>query len=516
MLRSALVEKVFTLKGKPFSFSKREMFKLIYDKPQKNSVYVMGRQMGKSTTLANEILLDALLVPWFTTLFVTPREKQTRTFSTDKLLPVIKYSHIFRKLMMDADSVSNVFDRSFSNNSKIFLRYAYLSADSIRGISAHKVLLDEVQDIIWDNVGVIDEVLSGADPELRRRAYAGTPKTINNTLNRLFQKSTKHEYVVKCSGCNSWNILGIENVGRHGVVCKKCDKLLGPPFEGMWVATNDSPEAQRLFGARLPQLLSPVVDWEEMWDKFNSYPTYQFYNEVLALPYDVGANPISELDLINACSDAPNSLPATGSIQPGALALGIDWGHGDASLGSAKGFLPTGYTVVTLARYYSDRKFKLIWIKKYSGKESDPRVQVRDVARLARLYRVNIVGADHGAGFYHNTELKDMLENIPLVEFNASGNVKEKIKWDPEIDDSRITFHRTRCMSEFIHELKNGEIELPRWEDFKAFSEDFTTIYVDFSRSGSMFYNHVLPDDAFHATMIGRLAGQFYTHYMRS
>ncbi|OQB17355.1 MAG: Phage terminase large subunit (GpA) [Parcubacteria group bacterium ADurb.Bin192] len=515
MRRSDLVERVFTLKGKPFSFKKREMFRLIYDKPQRSSVYMMGRQMGKSTTLANEILIDALLIPWSNTLFVTPREKQTRTFSTDKLMPVIKYSPVFKALMMDSDSVSNVFDKSFANNSKCFLRYAYLSADSIRGISAHKVILDEVQDIIWDNVGIIDEVLSGSEPELRRRSYAGTPKTFNNTLNKLYQKSTKHEFIIKCQHCNKWNILGIENVGRTGVVCKKCSGILGPPFHGEWVATNSDPAAQRLFGVRLPQLLSPNVDWEEMLDKYNTYPTYQFHNEVLALPFDVGANPLSELDLRNACTQEANALPHTGAQNTGVLAMGVDWGHGEDSMGAAKGFLPTGYTVATLGRLMANGTYKIIWMKKYVGRESDPRKQVQEVAKLAKIHKVNIVGVDHGAGFYHNAELKDLVGETPMIEFNASGNVKEKMKWDPEVDDSKITFHRTRCMSEFIHEIKGQKVLFPKWDDFKPFCDDFTTVYIDFSRVGTMYYDHVLPDDAFHASMIGKMASVFYASYMR-
>lgn len=515
MRRSDLVTKIFALKGKPFSFENREMFRLVYDRPHKNCVFVMGRQMGKSTTLANEILLEALLIPWFNTLFVTPREQQTRTFSTDKLEPVIKYSPVFKKLMIDNDSMSNVFDKSFANNSKVFLRYAFLSADSIRGVSANKLLLDEVQDIIWDNVGVIDQVLSGTDPEEKRRSYAGTPKTFNNTLNHLFTKSTKHEYVIKCSGCNVWNILGIENVGKTGVVCKKCDKLLGPPFQGEWVATNADPEDPRLFGARLPQLLSPTVDWGDIVANLRSYPTYQFYNEILALPYDMGTNPLSDTDLRNACGEHKNELPITGAAQSGTLVLGVDWGHGDGTLSSAKGFLPTGYTVVTLGRLMSNGKYNILWIKKYEGAESDPRVQVREVAKLAKIHKTNLVAADHGAGFYHNTELKDMLGVVPLIEFNASGNVREKVKWDPEIDDRKITFHRTRCMSDLILDIKNNNIIFPKWDDFRFFSNDFTTIYVDFSRTGTMYYNHVLPDDAFHATMIGRLGAEFYVNYMR-
>lgn len=515
MLRSTLVEKIFAHKGRPFSFKGREAFRLIYDRPQRNSVYMMGRQMGKSVTLGNEILIDSTLIPWFNTLFVTPREQQTRTFSTDKLAPTIKYSPVFKALMFDRDSLSNVFDKTFANNSKVFLRYAYLSADAVRGVSAHKLLLDEVQDIIWDNVGVLDETLSGSEPELRRRCYAGTPKTHNNTLNRLFIQSTRHEYLVKCHGCNVYNLLGIENVGKTGVVCKKCDKILGPPFDGVWVQTNSDPKAERIFGARLPQLLSPVVDWDDMLSKLNSYPTYQFFNEVLSSPYDMGANPLSELDLRNACADRENKLPDTRLSSSQVLVFGVDWGHGEDTMSSAKGFLPTGYTVATLGRLLSNGRYEILWMKKYVGRESDPRIQVREIAMLAKKLKVNIVAADHGAGFFHNNELKDMIGNIPLVEFNASGNVRQKLKWDPEVDDLKITFHRTRCMTEFISDVKNVNIVFPRWDDFKAFSDDFTTVCVDHRRGGAMFYNHVLPDDAFHASMIGKMGARFFVDFLR-
>lgn len=515
MKRSQLVERILTLEGKPFSFKNREMFRLIYDRPQANAVLMMGRQMGKSTTLVNDILIDSLLHNWYSTLFVTPREKQTRTFSMQKLHPVIKYSPVFKKLMINNESIDNVFDKTYANNSVVFLRYAFLSADSIRGISANKIILDEVQDILWDNIAVIDEVLSGSEISLRRRTYAGTPKTLGNTLSKLFAKSTKHEYLVKCKGCNVWNRLSIKNIGKEGIICKKCGKLLGPPFEGQWVATNSAPDAQKMFGARLPQLFSPVLSWDEILDKLENYPPYQFHNEILAEPFDVGANPISEIDIKAACCDDPNQLPNVRTKTPGALALGIDWGHGEASLGAARGFLPTGYTVMCLVRILSNEKVKYLWIKKFKGSESDPKYQVKQAQLIAKMNKVDIVGADHGGGFYHNIDLRDKLKPIPLIEFNASGNVKEKVRWDPEADADKITFHRTRCMTDHIHELKDGKLIFPKWEDMREFIDDFTTVYIDHTRTGHMYYDHILPDDTFHATMIGKLAGKFFLTYLK-
>lgn len=514
MKKSELVESVFYLKGKPFSFEKREMMRDLFDMDYPSTVLMMGRQVGKSTTVAYDILSDCMIKPWFNTLYVAPRQDQVSVFSGEKLAPAIRYSPVFKQLMVEPNRAQNVFDKDFANNSKIYLRASFLSADAIRGITADKTVIDESQDIIYKNVGIIEQCLSGSDYQFK--LYSGTPKTNNNTLALLFNKSTKNEYLIKCPCCGDYNIIGIENIGPEFLQCKKCKKRLGPPFDGTWVATN--PTAKTV-GFRLPQVLSPTVIWDNVLAAKEDYPLYQFMNEVLATPYDSGHNPVTETDLMAACDpEKKNALLPAGHRESGTLVLGVDWGHGDLSLASKRRNLPTGYTVATLGLLKANGTFDIKWMKKYKGEESDPMFQIQEIAYLAKMQKVAMVGADHGDGFFHNIELRNRLNNINLIEYSASGNVKEKIKWDPEVDSNRITFHRTRCMSEMFHLIKKKKIIFFNWDDFFQFASDFLTIFVDQTSSStrhSMFYNHVTPDDSFHSMMIAYQTAIFFNQYMR-
>lgn len=514
MKKSELVESVFALKGVPFSFKNREMMRDLFDMDYPATVLMMGRQVGKSTTLAYDILSDCLIKPWFNTLYIAPRQDQVSVFSGEKLAPAIRYSPVFNQLMVEPSRAQNVFDKDFANNSKIYLRAAFLTADSIRGITADKTVIDEAQDIIYNNVGIIEKCLDGSDYQYK--LYSGTPKTCNNTLALLYNKSTRNEFIVKCPSCNKWNIISLENIGPDFLQCKSCKKKLGPPFAGEWVALNPK---SKVVGFRLPQVLSPTVIWDNIIAAKEDYPLFQFMNEVLALPFDSGHSPITETDLMSACDpEAKNKLLPTGHRESGVLVLGVDWGHGDLSLASKRRNAPTGYTVATLGLLKSDGRFVIKWMKKFKGTESDPMFQIKEIAYLAKMQKVAIVGADHGDGFFHNIELRQRMNNVNLLEFSASGNVKAKIKWDPEVDSNRITFHRTRCMSEVFHAIKKKRITFFNWDDMFEFSSDFLTIFIDKSSSTtrqSMFYNHITPDDAFHSMMIAYNAAIFYKKHLR-
>jgi len=70
----------------------------------------------------------------------------------------------------------------------------------------------------------------------------GAPKTMENTIERLWTDSSMAEWATKCAHCNKWNIATIEAdalnmIGKHTVVCAKCGKPLDPG-DGCWVHTN--------------------------------------------------------------------------------------------------------------------------------------------------------------------------------------------------------------------------------------------------------------------------------------
>lgn len=509
--KSDLVQTLLCLNNVPYSLEKRQPLKTLYDLRENSILLMMGRQYGKSTFIASDSLMDAFVNPFFNTLYVSPRKDQTSEFSNSKLLPFIKFSPKFRQMMVDSKVMQNVNKKSFLNGSAITLRYAYLTADAIRGISADKVTIDEIQDIIMDNVPIIEECLSGS--EYQWRAYAGTPKTLNNTLAQLWERSTQNEWILKCPHCNAWNILGIENIGPKGMICKKCGKDLPRDAQGQWLARKKLNEQNRVYmaGFRVPQIISPTAKWPKIIEKMNTMPHAKFMNEVMALPYDNSANPLVEADLRKICEDRPMRLCRDENCYDTHLIMGVDWGHGDISMTAKLGGLPTGYTVLTLGYYDWSGKFRIQGMKKFTGNESDPLYQVNYIANLAKSLNVLAVGVDWGAGFMHNAQLKQTLNPDMVIEWQANDSLRVPAKWVSEA--SRMIFNRTDCMTNRFVEIKNGEISFFNWREFQDFSPDFLTICVDLRSNGTMYYNHVLPDDSFHSFMICKMTAD---HLLKS
>lgn len=504
--KSDLVQALLRLDNAPYSLVGREPLVDIYNLEEHKRLLMMGRQYAKSTTIASDALMDSATRKFFRTLYVSPRQDQTSEFSNSKLAPFIKYSPIFKGLFIDKDCMDNVGKRSFKNGSEITLRYAFHTADGIRGISADHVCIDEIQDIIMSNVPIIEECLSGS--KFQWRTYAGTPKTLNNTLGQKWFQSTQNEWVLKCPHCNCWNIITIESIGPVGLLCKKCKKDLPRDSQGQWIAKRELGNGIYLVGFRVPQVLSPVTPWERIIEKMQTYSTAKFMNEVMALPYDNSANPITESEIRAVCTSAENKFARRADNEGSHLFLALDWGHGDVSIKSQRGEKPTGYTVMSLGRYDWDGTFELLAMKRFSGMESDPQYQVEEAVRIAKKLNVTAVGVDFGGGFMHNAILRDRLGTDRIIEWQANDTLKVSAKWIPEAN--RMLFNRTECMTDRFVEIKNKRVKFFKFDAFKEYMSDFLTICVDYRGDGrSMFYNHVLPDDAFHSYMMCKMTADY-------
>ena len=175
--------------------------------------------------------------------------------------------------------------KKFVTHSDITFRYAFLHADRVRGISADMLLLDEIQDVLTEVIPVIEEALSHSPYKILR--YSGTPKSLDNTISYYWNRfSTKNEWVVPCDGCNNWNVLGLKNIGKTGLICSKCGKAISTRHERAQWASMRSPEwiknppvSNPFEGYRIPQVMCPWVSWEDILDKRKRYTKAQFFNE---------------------------------------------------------------------------------------------------------------------------------------------------------------------------------------------------------------------------------------------
>lgn len=511
--KSDLVQQLLCIDNKPYSLAQRKPMKDLYDIREPDTLLMMGRQYGKSTFIASDSLVDCATIPFFKTLYVAPRQDQTSEFSNSKLLPFIKFSPTFQQLCTNGDVINNVNKKTFTTGANITLRYAFHTADAIRGISADKITIDEIQDIIMGNVPVIEECLSGS--EYQWRTYAGTPKTLNNTLAQLWYRSTQNEWVLKCPHCNLWNILMNENIGPKGIICKRCKKDIPKDAQGEWVAKKQLGNGIYMAGFRVPQIISPTVQWNRIIEKLNTYPAAKFANEVMALPADNSANPITEVELRAVCDSSRKlSLARTPSVDGLHLFLGVDWGHGDISLKSIRGGNATGYTVLSLGCYDWSGRFQLLGMHKYSGNESDPTYQVTSIGQIINRLGITAVGVDWGGGFMHNAQLKQLVGPERIIEWQANDALRVTARWIPEA--GRMLFNRTECMTDNFVEIKNGKVSFFNWEEFKDFASDFLTICVNFRDNGrDMYYDHVLPDDAFHSYMMCKMTADHILHSNR-
>lgn len=295
-----------------------------------------------STTLGNLLLCYSALITNFRSLFVSPSAEQSKVFSVDRIKDVIDASPLLGAYVTTKLNQA-VFFKKFINFSQIRLRYAYLTADRVRGIPADLIEIDEIQDILVDNIPVIENSAFHSNYKIFR--YSGTPKSMDNTLEHYWTEySTQNEWIVPCERHGTpknktyhWNILDEDNIGKEGLVCDQCGEAISAAHpEAKWAALNpvtpNNKEAVTFEGYRIPQIMVPWVDWQEILEAQEQYSRALFYNEKLGLSYDSGVRPITRAQLKNCCQSQIRlgDIEHFKRIVSGRQVFcGIDWGCHD-------------------------------------------------------------------------------------------------------------------------------------------------------------------------------------------
>lgn len=498
----------------------------IYNNPHNSVLLKFARQTHKSTTACNLQLLNCIKIPSYACTYICPTGKQVSVFSTDKLQSAIRNSPIIQKHYIDKRTADQIFYKEFTNNSKIYLRSAFHTADSIRGISCDKVVFDEAQDLVSDIFSTVlacmthsmakwldmKETISGLPLHaFRSTLYAGTPKTNQNSLEKYWTQSTCCEWVIKCTHCNHYNIMDENNVGDQCLICNKCDKPIHYD-NGQWISMNSK---GKIHGYRLPAI---VLDWinnekyPEFWQtnviEFRATEsTEKYFNEILALPYANAKNPLCLEDIKLVCKDyALVDDPTSSDLLKRAdmVVAGIDWGHGDSEGGSGTSFSILSIGVVIQSR------FKLIFMKRYTGRMSAPLPQIEDMYEKIQQYGVSFTIADWGDGRTSNNILSGRLGARNFAELYEHGTMAKKIKFDAT--KGIYVINRTQMMVDIFMEMKRNQVDFFNYEQFQQFSADFLGIYSEYSEQTLMTkFDHQTPDDGFHGYMFCRIAAMIVT-----
>ena len=494
----------------PFSFAGRRHVYRPYDSAAKKILLVCGRQTEKTTLLGNLALSYCCIIPAYRVLYVSPSAMQTKKFSADRLKEPMDTSDILTAYTTGL-LAKNIFEKQFVNRSNITLRYSYITADRCRGIAANMLAVDELQDILIDNIPVIEQCTSHCPEDLLKYVYSGTPKSLDNTIEYYRARlSTQGEWVVPCDSCGSnaqgaagryWNILGEKNIGKSGLICEKCGKpICAAHPDSQWASIVEyHPERGMFESYRVSQLMVPWKPWAELLYQYETYSRGQFYNEVLGISFDSGTRPLTLSQVRESCRAEVSMDPAEVAKYKGKsfgqpVFMGVDWGGG--------GVHGHSYTVITLATYI-DMKFRVFYMHRCTGKESEPAPQIEMICKLAKDFNVAIIGTDHGGGFTQNDHLVRQFGPQRLQQFQYMARCKKKVEWDQNL--RRWKTHRTEVMSDIFNAIKRGVFEFPRWEEFQdPCAMDMCNIFSEYSETLKMIqYKHSpdRPDDCFHSLL---------------
>jgi hypothetical protein len=394
---SSLLPLIFNLNGDPYTIENHFAFEPFYNtRLCRNMVWKTGRQVAKSTNQAAQGVLLSNLIPYFNTLFVTPQYELIRRFSGNYVRPFIEEAPV-KSLFLDTTCANNVLQRSFRNHSIMYFSFALLDCDRTRGLNCSKVAYDEVQDLDPSFIPIIQEVMSGSKWGGLQQ-YTGTPKTLENTIEQLWQDSSRGEWVVRCGACNYWNtpslahdlekMLGPKipkwkaSEEKPGIVCAKCGRPVNPRT-GCW--QHARPDLHYKFsGYHVPQMIMPMhyadhEKWAILQGKrqgFGRTPYNVFLNEVCGESADFGSKLLTITDLRRAAvlpwdNEFEQALKHAGNYTQ--RVISVDWGGG--------GLDEISFTTVAILGMLPDGKIDVI----YGWRSLTPNEPLKEAVQVLHL-----------------------------------------------------------------------------------------------------------------------------------
>lgn len=541
---SPLLPLLLNLRGQPYTIEDHFPFEPFFktQMPQR-IVLCTGRQVSKSTSLAAQSVVLSNCIKYFNTLFVTPQYELTRRFSNNYVRAFIDQSPV-KKLWTGTHTENSVLQRTFRNHSKLIFSFALLDADRTRGVPADKIVYDEVQDMDPDFIPIINETISASKWKIEN--YAGTPKTMDGTLESLFQDSSKAEWAIKCLACGHWNIPGLDHdlidmIGpdlddvseaNPGIVCAACARRgkRSPvnPRTGIWVHAEPG-KAHDFAGYHVPQMIMPMhyadpVAWRVLVGKSrgsHNTPLHVFYNECCGESFDFGAKLVTQTDIQRASTGIgentdENALPRLDGYTMRVLA--VDWGGG--------GEKEISFTTLAVCGLLPNGNIEVI--RGYrSLTPNDPIVEARMVYHFCAKFRCSHIVHDYsGAGSLREQFLANIgvpySRLVPISYIRAASGPMMRYVESTELhprDYYRVD--KTRSLLLTCHQLRSGKLRFFNYDnkgqgspgllhDFLALIEDKRS-----SRTGSDGYTIIRKpkhsDDFAQAVNIGCCALWYMT-----
>ena len=485
--RADLLPSLFKIRGQPFSLKDYPQFRAMYDTVLvPDTLFLCGRQIGKSLNLSRAEILDLISVPHLQLVYVAPLQQQTHRYATLYTTEAINSCETARLLqesslegvMSDSKIIKSVGHQAFANGAGIQLTYAKTSSDRARGIFADGIDFDEIQDQLVDNIPIISESLTASKWGTRR--FTGTAKTSDNTIEKLWQQSDMREWAMKCDGCNAWNFPNeegrvLEMIQADGIHCVFCGKKLNCRA-GEWVPTYPS-RSNEFRGYHIPQIVIPAIvenphNWAKITRKALRLPLPIFMQEVLGISCSIGARIITQKDI-----DRQSVLPSIVDLQKQlnryvVTVSGVDWGGAEQS----------SFTVHTVIGIRPDGNVDVLWARRYIG--FDPDEMLHNIAQTHRFYKCSMMAADYGIGFDKNVMLVNRFGIVVIQIYLTRQNTL--LRYSPTLGQHRWTVDKPTSLSFLFLAIKYGKIWFPPQAEFSIYTDDLLSPYETISETGGL------------------------------
>jgi hypothetical protein len=508
------------LNGRPFTLVKHKFFEpLFYPNLPDRTLLVCARQVGKSTHIAAQGVLQAASINRFKVLYMAPQFEQIRRFSHQYIRQFVHESYI-KSMLMDDTCVDSVMQKTFKNGSELWFSFAKLSVDRIRGLSVDGIRMDEIQDLNPEFLDIVRECMSAS--ERRSEMYAGTSKTVDNVIEQLRLQSSQAEWFMKCLSCNHWNIPTVEGSGPglgvmemirpEGLCCAKCHSLLQPE-NGFWVHRYE--ERSGSFPSyHVPQVVAPVhyanpKNWRSLILKRELISPATFINEVLGEACDEGQRLVSQTDLkavgvleANSKDNAANAFKYVDRV------LGVDWG--------GKGTRFQSMTAAAVACYMPEGKIDIMFGHVFPPM-MDSVLETKEVIDIANQFKCTAISHDVAvAGEVRLSIMRSIgVPDSRLINcrYAASGSIKSMLQFVPPTDINPTSYYnldKSKVIAAVCLAIKNKNIRFPQYDSMldlagQNIMDHFLAVYEE--NSESIFgterryirRNPGMPDDFLHA-----------------
>ncbi len=490
-----------TLKGRSYTIQDYPPFEPIYKLDvAKRTLFKCGRQVSKTTNMSAQAVLHCAAQEHFAMLFVAPRYEQVRRISSNYVRPFIENS-LLRSLMLSKRIENSVLQKSFLNESRMFFSFAFLDADRIRGLSVDSINYDEIQDIDLDFVPIIRECMSASRYGIER--FFGTPKTLDNTIQRMWEESSQAEWIITCDTCGYDNIPGVEYhllkmIGPMGPICASCGVLINPR-RGRWVHAIPA----RLTvdpGYHVPQIILPMhyedpdrpgqcpTEPSEKWlellgkrDGRSGFNRQMFMNEVLGESCDVGVKLVTLTDIRNVSvlhkNDRRTALDVISTGKYRFLTIGVDWGGGGLDLISTTTAVICGYNLRTA-------KVEVVYTQRLHAAYTHDE-EAKQLLDMFRAFRCHAFCHDYGgAGSVRETLM--IQAGLPMSKIMGFVYVRASTKKMVEVkrpsgfhQRSYLSLDKARSLVLQATCIKAQHILLPEYETSKDITHDLLALMED-------------------------------------